>query len=127
MSKRFLIKETMGCLVTFYRAVWADSKKEALDAGREAQGELLGVYVGDSLSGYDQPVQLTESVPEVCFYPEPPDTSKWPLPQPHGPYDDSNPDGYQESDRDYLENNRELAVMLLDNHIKSLQSQGKLK
>jgi hypothetical protein len=30
------------------------------------------------------------------------------------PYDDSQPNGYQESDRDFLENNNDLAVALLE-------------
>lgn len=33
---------------------------------------------------------------------------------PRRPYFDKQPDGYLESDRDYLENNNDLAVALLD-------------
>ena len=35
---------------------------------------------------------------------------------PRRPYYDDEPDGYQESDRDYLENNNDLAVALLDRY-----------
>ncbi len=35
---------------------------------------------------------------------------------PRRPYEDDKPDGYQESDRDYLENNNDLAVALLDRY-----------
>lgn len=37
---------------------------------------------------------------------------------PRRPVDESAPDGYQESDRDYVLNNLDLAVRLLDNHGK---------
>lgn len=33
---------------------------------------------------------------------------------PRRPYDDDQPDGMEESDRDYLSNNNDLAVALLD-------------
>ena len=35
-------------------------------------------------------------------------------------HDDDKPDGYKESDQDYLLNNRELAVQLLDDYEKNL-------
>jgi len=37
---------------------------------------------------------------------------------PRRPYEDDKPDGYLESDRDYFENNSELILALLENHIK---------
>jgi hypothetical protein len=36
--------------------------------------------------------------------------------QPRGPWDDDEPDGLLESDNDYVSNNLELAVHLLDEH-----------
>jgi hypothetical protein len=36
--------------------------------------------------------------------------------QPRRPLDEDKPDGYMESDTDYLLNNREIAVALLDAH-----------
>ncbi len=41
-------------------------------------------------------------------------------------YDAENPDGYEESDMEYLENNREAAVWFLDNRdaIASLIAKG---
>lgn len=42
--------------------------------------------------------------------------------KPRRPLDDTNPDGYMESDRDYLENNRELAVALLDNCVHMIEA-----
>jgi hypothetical protein len=39
-----------------------------------------------------------------------------PVYTPRRPYYDDEPDGYLESDLDYIVNNRALAVVLLDNH-----------
>lgn len=41
---------------------------------------------------------------------------------PRRPYEDDKPEGYMESDRDYLENNLELAVKLLDDYGQGVQA-----
>lgn len=40
---------------------------------------------------------------------------QFPILNPRRPLDDEHPDGYAESDRDYVENNLDAAVWLLDN------------
>lgn len=41
---------------------------------------------------------------------------KMPRVKPRQPYEDDRPNGYMESDRDYMENNLDACVWFLDNH-----------
>jgi hypothetical protein len=49
--RSFLIHERMVCEVTFVKRVVADSPGDALDASSEGDSELLGVVIGDNVSG----------------------------------------------------------------------------
>lgn len=49
--KTFLIHETMNCQVTFVKRVTADDATDALNASWEGCADLLGVVLGDAMSG----------------------------------------------------------------------------
>jgi len=51
---KFLIHETLTCEVTFVRSLTATSFEEAHDMAMDADGDLLGVSIGDTVAGVER-------------------------------------------------------------------------
>ena len=54
MPQTYLIHETMICEVTFVRRLEADDKTDAINGAYDGDGELLGISVGDAVSGLER-------------------------------------------------------------------------
>ena len=111
----FACAQTLETRVDETRAPTAAEFKEVALCLREATNTLVAVQAGDETS-YDiqrfrragkavtSPDEMVATVPAVI---------------PRRPLEDDRPDGYLESDRDYVTNNMGVAVLLLDRLVEA--------
>jgi hypothetical protein len=92
--------------------VWVRAQKYNADTERSPFSRRT-VYSNPSIELAWQAVQSTNSPVET--------TAPIPKVVPRRPYDDDMPEGYLESDRDYVENNMDAAVILLDRVVTARQ------
>ena len=50
----YLYHETLTCEVTFVRRIEAESAGEAVEAGMDGFGQLLGVSIGETVPGVEE-------------------------------------------------------------------------